>query len=164
MHLLLALLRFSLCAWVGAAALFVITGILEVTSSEIEPAIKNHLAAIRFPAYYAVGFSLVGLAAVCAVALRGRFQSARRGMLIVGLLAAVVLLMTGDWFFVFCPLLDLMQLPDARETSEFASYHEWSKNLNFVSVGLCLVAAVVALREAGLNQNHSLNQNGQASA
>lgn len=70
MHFLLVLLRFCLCAWVGAATLFVITGIREVTSLKFEPVIKNHLAAIRFPAYYFIGFLLVGLSFLCAVAIR----------------------------------------------------------------------------------------------
>lgn len=151
MHFLLALLRFSLCAWVGAATLFVITGVREVVSLQSEPAITNHLAAIRFPAYYFIGFLLVGLAFLCAVALRSRFESAKKGTAIVVLLVVVLLLMIGDWFFVFQPLLDMMALPDAREMPEFTTYHNLSKYVNFASVGLCLVTAMIALREAGLD-------------
>lgn len=152
MPLLLSLLRFSLCAWVGAATLFVITGIGEVTSPEIAPTTKNLLAAIRFPSYYLIGFTLVVMAAVCAVALRRRIQPASRGTIIVVLLAVVLLLMVGDWFFVFQPLLELMDLPDAREKPEFAVYHDWSKYVNFVSVGLCLVTAVLALHDPGFEK------------
>lgn len=147
MPFLLSLLRFSLCAWVGAATLFVITGIREVTSSDIEPATKNILAALRFPAYYVVGFTLVLLASLCAIALRRRIQPAVRGNSIVLLLGAVLLLMTADWFLIFQPLRELMELPDARERPEFATYHTWSKYVNFASVGLCLVTAVLALRD-----------------
>lgn len=164
MHFLLALLRFSLCAWVGAATLFVITGIREVTSLQFEPATKNHLAAIRFPAYYFVGFLLIGFAALSAVALRGRFGSQKRGTIIVVLLISVLLLMVGDWFLVFNPLLELMELPDARDTPEFTTYHNWSKYLNFASVALCLATAVLALREPGLSQDRSFDQNSKASA
>jgi hypothetical protein len=164
MHFLLSVLRFSLCAWVGAATLFVITGIREVTAMRFEPATKNHLAAVRFPAYYFVGFLLVGIAVLCAVALRSRFDSRTRGTTIVVLLTVVVLLMVGDWFFVFNPLLDLMDLPGARDKPEFTSYHKWSKYLNFASIGLCLVTAVLALRETGLNQNRSPDENSKASA
>jgi len=149
MHCLLALLRFSLCAWVGAATLFVITGIREVTSPEIAPATKNLLASIRFPAYYVFGFTLVVLAAVCAAALRGKVRPASRGTTIVALLAVVLLLMIGDYVFVFQPLMDLMDLPDARDDPEFTMYHNWSKYVNFASVGLCLVTAVLALRDPG---------------
>jgi hypothetical protein len=164
MHFLLALLRFSLCAWVGAATLFVITGIREVTSLQFEPTTKNHLAAIRFPAFYFVGILLVGIAILCAVALRGRFESRNRATMIVVILVTVVLLMVGDWFFVFNPLLDLMELPGAREKPEFTTYHNWSKYLNFASIVLCLFTAVLALREAGLNPDRSLDQNSKASA
>jgi hypothetical protein len=150
MHCLLALLRFSLCAWVGAATLFVITGIREVTSPEIAPATKNLLASIRFPAYYVFGFTLVVLAAVCAAALRGKVRPASRGTTIVALLAIVLLLMIGDYVFVFQPLMDLMDLPDARDDPEFTTYHNWSKYVNFASVGLCLVTAVLALHDPGL--------------
>jgi hypothetical protein len=164
MHFLLALLRFSLCAWVGAATLFVITGIREVTSLEFEPAMKNHLAAIRFPAYYFVGFLLVGIAVLSAVALRRRIGSRRRGTIIVVLLISVLLLMVGDWFLVFNPLLELMELPDAREKPEFTTYHNWSKYLNFASIALCLVTAVLALCESSLRQDRSFDQNSKASA
>ena len=152
MHFLLALLRFSLCAWVGAATLFVITGIREVTSPEIAPATKNLLASIRFPAYYAIGFTLVVLAAVCAVPLRGKVRPASRGTSIVALLAVVLLLMVGDYVFVFQPLLDLMELPDARDKPEFTLYHNWSKYVNFASVGLCLVTAVLVSRDPGFEK------------
>jgi len=152
MHLLLALLRFSLCAWVGAATLFVITGVREVTSPEIAPVTKNLLASIRFPAYYVFGFTLVVLATACAIALRGRIQPASRGTVIAALLAVVLLLMVGDYVFVFQPLLDLMALPDARDKPEFTMYHNWSKYVNFASVGVCVVTAVLSLRDPGFEK------------
>mgnify|MGYP005646577459 CR=1 FL=1 len=40
-----------------------------------------------------------------------------------------------------------MELPDARDKPEFTMYHDWSKYVNFASVGLCLVTAVLALRD-----------------
>lgn len=159
----LSVLRFALSAWVGAATLFVITGILEVRLPELEPATKNQLAAIRFPAYYAVGFTLVGASALCALALRKRSLPRGKGTAIVVLLGVVLLLMVADWFFVFQPLLGLMELPEARDLPEFATYHGWSKYLNFASVGLCLVTAILSLCESGSGQVTTRGKSKEAS-
>ena len=145
MSVLLALLRFCLCAWVGAATLFVITGIREVVSPQFGPATKNLLAAVRFPAYYSVGFTLVGIALVCAVLLSRQCQSRSIGKVPAVLLTVVVLLMVADWCFVFSPLLELMNYPDARERPDFTIYHNWSMYLNSASIGLSGVTAVVSL-------------------
>ena len=58
----LMLARFCIAAWVGAAVLFVITGVREVTipHQSISSEVKDALVPIRFPAYYMAGFLLVG--------------------------------------------------------------------------------------------------------
>jgi len=159
MSFLLALLRFCLCAWVGAAVLFVITGIREIVSPRFQPATKNLLAAVRFPAYYCVGLTLIGTALVCAVLQYRRCQSRSMGNVLVILPALAVLLMIVDWFFVFSPLLELMNDPDARERPGFTRYHNWSMSVNAVSVGLCAVSAVISLRDIRFSAMNSVSQN-----
>ena len=109
----------------------------------------NRLAEVsaRFPAYYAVGFTLVGIALVCALLQFSRSQSRSIRVVLIVLPALAVCLMIIDWCFVFTPLLDLMEFPDARERPGFKKYHNWSKYLNALSVGLCAVGAVISLRE-----------------
>ena len=73
----LVIARFCTAAWVGAAALFVVTALREVRSSPFDPAAKDTLALLRFPAYYAFGFTLVGLALAGAL-LASRDRAAAR--------------------------------------------------------------------------------------
>jgi len=62
----LALCRFCLCSWLGAAALFVTAGVAEIKSNQFDAETVNQLVAARFPHYYNFGFTLVGLS--CATA------------------------------------------------------------------------------------------------
>ena len=147
---LLGLFRFILCAWLGAATLFVVTGIREVTS-DIPITIKNALTTIRFPAFYLFGFVMTGLATLSAAVLaRAKAHPKAKSMFV--LLAIVVAIMVIDYIFIYTPLADLMSLPNARETDDFEMYHNWSKYVNFFELALCLVAAIRAL---GSNQSQS---------
>jgi len=59
----LMLARFLLSAWFGAATLFVIIGVREVRFVGFDSAMRDQLVLLRFPAYYACGFTLLGCAA-----------------------------------------------------------------------------------------------------
>ena len=47
--------RLFLVAWIGGAALFVITSIAEQRTPEFDSITKDRLATIRFPLYYLYG-------------------------------------------------------------------------------------------------------------
>lgn len=147
-RLLWTLIRFCLCAWIGAATLFVVTGVREVTSDLFEPVTKNQLAALRFPAYYVFGFGLVGLATVSAGLLSLRAGNSRKWMRIVFLLCVAALaIMCVDHHWIYTPLEEMMTRPDARSTPEFATYHKWSKWINVASLSVCLGAALMSLAD-----------------
>ena len=57
----LFLARFCLSAWIGAATLFVIVGVTEVTRGNFNSTTKDILVAVRFPAFYVCGVTLVSL-------------------------------------------------------------------------------------------------------
>lgn len=147
-RLLWIVLRFTLSAWVGAATLFVVTGVREVTSPLFDATTKNQLAALRFPAFYAFGFTLVLLGFISGVLLRF-LQSDRRHSLsiIIALCVAALATMVFDYLHVYLPLDDLMAKPDARELPEFQQLHEWSKYVNFASLLLILSAACISVAE-----------------
>ena len=201
-RLLWIVLRFSLCSWVGAAVLFVVTGVLQVQTPSFDAAIKNHLAVIRFPAYYIFGFTHVGVATVAvlgllldrsrvslaqtpptpcrwlsalwlqralepvatrhdttdtgsvgfvpmipALCIATRRQPAGRRALkvILGLCVAALLVMTFDYVRVYRPLEAMMLDPSGVMPSTFRGLHERSKRLNFVSLGMCLSAGLIAV-------------------
>jgi hypothetical protein len=138
-------LRFSLCAWVGAATLFVVTGVREVTMTDFDAATKNVLAATRFPAYYAFGFTLVavaGTSALCLILINQEVCRRKIVLLTLAVFALVVMLL--DHRFIYQPLEIMMLEPEGRLDPDFFTYHKWSKYINCVSVGACLVASFVA--------------------
>ncbi len=138
-------LRFSLCAWVGAATLFVVTGVREVTMTDFDAATKNVLAATRFPAYYAFGFTLVAVAAISALGLiLSNKEYRRRKVVVLTLSVFSLVVMVLDHQFIYLPLEVMMLEPEGRLDPEFFTYHQWSKYINCVSVGACLIASFVS--------------------
>jgi heme A synthase len=156
-RLLWILLRFSLCAWIGAATLFVVTGIRVVTSDLFEPVTKNQLAELRFPAYYLFGFVLVGTGTGAAGLLSVRRSASQKRLRIVLTLCLTTLaIMLVDYLWIYSPLADLMSQPDARNLPEFAKYHTWSKWINVASLSTCLLAAMMTLVDGNNStENHN---------
>lgn len=147
-RLLWILLRFSLSAWVGAATLFVVTGIREVTTTTFDAAIKNQLAALRFPAYYLFGFTLVSLGTAASGILCASQPDCRRRLgFITGLCVIALITMTFDYFRIYLPLERLMLEPEARISPEFWQLHQWSKYINFIDLTFVLVAAMLSVAE-----------------
>ena len=139
-------LRFSLCAWVGAATLFVVTGVREVTMTDFDAATKNVLAATRFPAYYAFGFTLIAVYGISALGLILLNQEVRRRKIILLTLSVFALVvMYVDHRFIYLPLEKMMLEPEGRLDPDFFTYHQWSKYINCVSVGACLVASFISV-------------------
>ena len=138
-------LRFSLCAWVGAATLFVVTGVREVTMTDFDATTKNVLAVTRFPAYYAFGFTLVVVSAISAFGLiLMNKETRRRKIVVLSLLVFSLVVMYLDHLFIYQPLEIMMLEPEGRLDPEFFTYHRWSKYINCISVGACLIASFVA--------------------
>ena len=140
----LTIARFALSAWIGAAALFVVTSIAEQRSTAFGSDVKNVLAAVRFPAYYGFGFVLVGLGLVGGVVGVDRLQNRRRWFALVGCLALALLLMLVDYVAVYSPLFAIVTDPSGVRDARFQQLHRWSEQINTVDVTLCLFAAIVA--------------------
>lgn len=143
--------RLAITAWVGAAVLFVIVGVREVTlSGQVLPgggfdsATRDALVLLRFPAYYVTGFALVGvglLATACAGSASGWSRPARFATL--GLLSVALLLMISDYVWIYQPLVEMVTPPGATRTSDFEKYHNASKYINVADVTLCGIAAAL---------------------
>lgn len=149
-RLCLLLARFVLPAWVGAGALFVVTGVSEVRSPEIDSITRDRLVLIRFPAYYGFGFALTGTAAVCAgtaasLSSRQAAHASRARLLTVCGLATVALLMLlADWLWVYSPLREMIDPPGQPRTQQFQSLHHASMWINAAQLSLCLLASLLA--------------------
>jgi hypothetical protein len=162
----LTIARLSAAAWVGAATLFVVTALREVTYPEFDSTTKDRLALLRFPAYYAFGFSLVGLAFAGAIFGARSNSTARtprdvrpgderevtstpptsgtwRLRAAIGMLGLVLLLMLADFFVVYRPMAEMITPPGRAHPAEFRAYHRKSVWLNTADVGLCAFAALL---------------------
>ncbi len=142
-HAALFVARFCSSAWVGAAVLFVIVGVLEVTHGGFDAATKDTLVAIRFPAYYLTGAVLVGTAWLGTCVARDRAElSQRRQVVAVFCLMAVLTVMSLDHAFIYQPLLALVTPPGVEKPPEFTRYHQASKYVNLIGLALSLTASV----------------------
>ena len=140
----LFLARFCASAWIGAASLFVVVGITEVTRGGFDSTTKDQLVAIRFPAFYLFGATLVGIAWVGTCLAGSSAQlPARRRMVVVCLLTITLVVMAVDYFGVYLPLLQMVSPPGRTKTSEFELYHQASKWINLASLLICLMGTVL---------------------
>jgi len=126
--------RFATSAWVGAATLFVITSVMEVTDPRLESTVRDILVAVRFPSFYATGAALLGTAWLATLVGRRWFTAA--------LLGVTLGLMAADYVAVYQPLVELVTPPGKPRTEAFQTYHRWSEGLNGVELLLSLVAAL----------------------
>lgn len=143
------LLRVVLPFWVGAAVLFAINGSAE-QRFDFEPltpdhaVVKDQLALIRFPAYYALGFSCVGTAiAGSAVCLLSSSLPRRRLMIVTGMLTVVMLLMVWDYNFIYAPLQASLDPPGQGKDSHWIRLHATSMITNLIHVSLSFAASLV---------------------
>ena len=136
----LAWARFAVSAWVGAAILYVVTSVREVTDPRVDSVVRDVLVTIRFPAYYAAGALLLGSAWLAALVARRRWS--------VGLLTLALGLLIVDYFAVYQPLAALVTPPGKPRTPEFQAYHLWSEGLNGTGLLLSIVAAATLSRTA----------------
>ena len=142
--LCLMISRFALTVWIGAASLFVVTSVQETMSEHFDTVTKSALAVLRFPSYYAFGFTLLAMSLVCGLVARN-FRAVGRWrmcgyLLLVGL---ALLLMLIDYFGIYQPLATILAATTEARPSSFESYHKASKYINAVDFGLCLFAALM---------------------
>lgn len=140
----LMLSRFALSAWVGAAALFVVTSVSEQVNSGFDVATKDTLALVRFPSYYQFGFALVGagLLGTLVAGLGGvisRLRTGLAGLLISGALA----LMAVDYYTIYQPIVRELTPVGKTRTAEFDRLHQASKKINEIDVMLSFAGALL---------------------
>ena len=143
--LFLMIARLFLVAWIGGAALFVITSIAEQRSPEIDSATKDRLATVRFPLYYKFGALCLGTSIVATgiAAVTGKRENRKR--LIAGLTLCLVSagIAAYDYAEVYSPLQKAITPPGQVRGPEFITLHKQSELVNEIHVTLALLAAIV---------------------
>jgi hypothetical protein len=138
----LFLARFCTSSWIGAASLFVVVGISEVTRGGFDSTTKDMLVAVRFPAFYVCGAVLVSLGFL-GTWMAGRFTAfpKSRRFVCLSLLICVLFLMAVDYIFIYQPLLGMVTPPGQAKPAQFVRYHEASKWINLAGLILCLITS-----------------------
>lgn len=140
----LFLARFCLSAWIGAATLFVIVGVTEVTRANFDSRTKDVLVAVRFPAFYVCGATLVslGLIGTWFAGNSALFPRNRRISTLV-LLVIVLTVMAVDYFSIYQPLLQMVTPPGQSKPAQFVTYHSASKWINLTGLIFCFMATAL---------------------
>lgn len=73
----IAFTRFLISAWIGAAVLFVITGVQEITNKNLTSDVRDILALIRFPSYYIFGFICVTASFMMSIRVSRHYEVSR---------------------------------------------------------------------------------------
>ncbi|MCH8829441.1 MAG: hypothetical protein IID45_07685 [Planctomycetes bacterium] len=140
----LAIARICLAAWVGAAALFVVSSVREATNPDFSSETKELLVQIRFPDYYRFGFTLCAAAGIGLLGARNHEAlSGKRFRIGFGLVLIAFISMAVDYFFIYTPLLEMISNPNVAKPSGFVNYHNASKYINFVNILLFFIAAAI---------------------
>lgn len=140
----LVLTRFCLSAWVGAAVIFVINGVQDVTFAPFDSLIRDQLITLHFPVYYTLAWILLTAAFLGSLVIRGKdLISRRRANLILVLVVLALGISLVDYFWVYQSLEAMITPPGSPRPAEFRSYHQASKYINSVNILLCLGAAIL---------------------
>lgn len=139
----LFLARFCSSAWIGAATLFVVVGVLEVTKGGFDSTTKDVLVGIRFPPFYLFGATLVTLAWIgaCLADFHPHLPGRRRAFAIVSLVFVLVLMFV-DYFWIYSELFRMVTPPGQAKPSAFVTYHNASKYINLAGLVLAWVAGI----------------------
>ena len=143
--LFLTMARLFLVAWIGGAALFVITSVAEQRMPEFDSATKDRLATVRFPLYYQFGAICLGTSIVATGIATVTGKREHRKRLIAGLTLCLVSagIAAYDYLEVYLPLQKAITPPGQVRGPEFIKLHERSAVVNEIHISLALLAAVM---------------------
>ena len=143
--LFLTIARLFLVAWIGGAALFVITSIAEQRRPEFDSAAKDRLATVRFPLYYQFGTYCLGTSTVAAAIATLTAKRENRKRLITSLTLCILSagIAAYDYQEVYVPLQKAITPPGQVRGPEFITLHERSATVNEIHLSLALLAAIL---------------------
>lgn len=155
--LFLTTARLFLVAWIGGAALFVITSIAEQRRPEFDSATKDRLATARFPLYYQFGTYCLGTSIVASAIATVTAKREHRKKLVAALTLCIVSagIAAYDYQEVYLPLQKAITPPGQVRGPDFITLHERSATVNEIHISLALLAAILICMP---NRTESLRQ------
>jgi len=145
-HVAATATRLLLPAWIGGAALFVVTSVAEQRFHGFDSTIRDQLATVRFPWYYLYCWLTLGTAAATAC-LSATIKPAqnRRNAIIVALLTCTALIIAvADYTLTYKPLLKLITPPGQERTEDFRTLHDRSRIVNQIHLTIAIAATLAA--------------------
>ncbi len=141
----LMIARLFLVAWIGGAALFVMTSVAEQRLPEFDSATKDRLATVRFPLYYQFGAICLGTSIVATGMAAATGKPENRKRLIAGLTLCLVSagIAAYDYVEVYLPLQKAITPPGQVRGPEFITLHKRSAFVNEIHLSLALLAALI---------------------
>jgi len=140
----LILIRFCLSAWVGAAVIFVVNGVQDVTFKPFDSLIRDQLITLHFPVYYTIAWVLLAGSILGCLGIRSKeLISRRRANLIFCLVVIILGISLIDYFWIYSPLESMITPPGSPRPALFTAYHQASKYINSINILLSLIAAVL---------------------
>lgn len=139
----LVLIRFCLSAWVGAAVIFVINGVQDVTFQPFGSLTRDQLITLHFPVYYTIAWVLLTGSFLSSLMLRTKnLWSRKKANLITALIMLILAISVVDYFWIYTPLESMITPPGSPRPAQFHHYHQASKYINSVNILLALIAAI----------------------
>lgn len=123
--------------------MFVINGVQQTTSGKFESMTTDQLVLLRFPAYYLMGFILVGLSLLGAV-LSGTERSQRQRRMLIVLFGLSLVIMLFDYLVVYLPLAEMITPPGKARPQGFQTLHKWSMRVNSIDLLLVMIGSLTA--------------------
>lgn len=140
----LVLIRFCLSAWVGAAVIFVITGVQDVTFKPFDSVVRDQLISLHFPVYYTIAWVLLVGSFLGGLGIRNKKGiSRRRSNLVICFVAIILSTSLVDYFWIYCPLEAMITPPGSPRPAEFHTFHQASKYINSLMILISLIAAII---------------------
>ncbi|TWT59890.1 hypothetical protein [Rubinisphaera italica] len=139
----LLILRFCISGWVGAAILFVILTVQEIRLGQFESILLDRLILIRFPIYYTFSFVMIGLASLTGSLYWILFPALRSTKIGVSLILLTLLIMVGDYLFVYSELAAMLLPVGSPRPHNFHGYHVLTERLNALAVLMGIAGAIL---------------------
>ncbi|WP_339686129.1 hypothetical protein [Gimesia maris] len=140
----LVLIRFCLSAWVGAAVIFVINGVQDVTFQPFDSLTRDQLITLHFPVYYTIAWVLLTGSFISSLILSTKkIWSRNKANLITALIMLSLAISVVDYFWIYTPLESMITPAGSPRPAQFHHYHQASKYINSVNILLALIAAIL---------------------
>jgi len=140
--------------------MFVLPTVLEILSGQFTTIVLDQLVLTRFPIYYCVTFTLLGISLISGasgwmLSARGtgsleegntghcRTLFLRKFRIFTVLVTVSLTILLSDYFWVYLPLEQMLTPIGSPRPQQFPFYHKLTESLNVIALVVNLMAAAI---------------------